>query len=102
MKINGLKVDTAAIGNGLYQIICETGREAIVAFGMIPADLMATTEKMLREKIIALSAKQIGCTVEEYKPFIDEQKVKETINPILHEISLAIYNAASKAGKMIV
>lgn len=102
LKVNGLAVDTQAIADGLYDIICAKGEEAIVAFGMIPAWLIETLELMLREKAIAIAAAQVGVTVQEFGPFIDETKLKETIRPIVHEVTVGIYRAASSAGRMCV
>ena len=102
MTINGINANTQAIGEGLYRIICETGQEALVAFGMIPADLIETTTQMLREKVISEAAKQAQCTVEELRSFVDSEKVEEIVRPIMKEICSAIYAAASHAGKMIV
>ena len=102
MNINGLKVDAAKIGHGLYAIIEEKGEEAIVAFGMVPKWAIDMAERAVRDKVVAIAAEQIGCTVDEFKPFIDEDKVKQTVQPILHEITLGIYDAASKAGKLLV
>lgn len=102
MKINGLMVDTQDIADGLYQIICERDEAAIVAFGMIPKWIMDLTETLVREKVIAENAKRLNLTVDELKPFVDEKLLSETVNPILHEISLGIYAAAAKAGKLLV
>ncbi|HMP84028.1 MAG TPA: hypothetical protein PKA41_15115 [Verrucomicrobiota bacterium] len=102
MNINGLTVDTQAIADGLYKIICEKGEDAIVAFGMIPKWIMDLTEKLVREKVIAETAKRLNLTVEELSPYVDEKLVTETVRPIIREISLGIYQAAAKAGKLIV
>ena len=102
MKINGLTVDTRAIADGLYAIICERGEEPIVALGMIPKWIMDLTENLVREKVIAESARQLGITTEELKPYVDDNLLSETVNPILHEISLGIYAAAAEAGKLLV
>jgi len=102
MKINGLIVDAQAIADGLYEIICEHGEEAIVAFGMIPKWIMDLTEKLVREKVIVENARRLNLTVEEFKPYVDEKLLTETVNPILHEISLGIYAAAARAGKLLV
>jgi hypothetical protein len=106
MKINGLNVDTETIGAGVYQIICERGEEAIVAFGMIPKWAMDLTEKEVREKIIAEAVRQQRCdSAEEERAFrehVSEELLRATVNPIMREIGSAIYTAASKAGKMIV
>jgi hypothetical protein len=102
MKINGLTVDTQPIADGLYVIICEWGEESIVAFGMISKWIMDLAEKAIREKVIAESARRLNLTVAEFLPYVDEQLLSATVNPILHEISLGIYAAASKAGKLLV
>ena len=102
MKINGLSVDTQAIADGLYAIICEKGEDAIVAFGMIPKWIMDLTEKLVREKVIAETARQLNLTVAELQPQVDNKLLAETVNLILHEISLGIYAAAAKAGKLLV
>jgi hypothetical protein len=104
MKTNGLNVDTKAIACGLYKIICERDQAAIVAFGMLPADIMESTDKMLCEKIIAIAAKQNGISPEvlELTGLVDQTKVKKIAQEIMHEISVEIYRCASKAGKMCV
>lgn len=102
MKVNGLTVDAARIGQGLYEIICEKGDEAIVAFGMIPKWAIDMAETAVREKVITLAATQAGCTAEDFKPYIDEQLLKDTVNPIMRQIGTEIYNAAAKAGRMMV
>lgn len=102
LEINGLKVDAAAIGAGLYGIICQAGQSHIVAFGMIPQWVIESTEKLLREKIIGLWAKQLSVSVEEATPFLDEEKLKATIRPIVHDVTLGIYRAAKEAGNLVV
>jgi hypothetical protein len=102
MKIKGLTVDSQAIADGLYAIICENGEEAIVAFGMIPKWIMDLTEKLVREKVITENAKRLNLSVEELTPYVDEKLLAETVNPIIHEISLGIYTAAARAGKLLV
>lgn len=100
MKIKNLQVDAAKIGAGLYDIICERGESAIVAFGMIPLWVVEMTEKQLREKIISEAAKQVQCTADELRPIVDEKLVAEITRPIMHEITLEIYRAASAAGML--
>jgi hypothetical protein len=102
MRINGLSVDTQAIAEGLYDIICGKGEDSIVAFGMISKWIVDLTEKLVREKVIAETARQLNLTVEELKPYIDEKHLMETVQPIIHEICLGIYAAAAKAGKLLV
>ena len=50
MKIAHLNINTAAIGAGIYALICDANQEAIVAFGMIPKPFIDLLEKSLREK----------------------------------------------------
>ena len=100
-RINGLTVNSQAIGEGVYRIICDKGDQAVVAFGMIPKWAIDMVEKHLRDKIIEEAAKQRECTVAEFAPFVCEKLVRETVNPILREISCAILGAAANAGKMI-
>ena len=78
------------------------GEEAIVAFGMIPKWIMDLTEKLVREKVIAETARQLNLTVAELQPHVDEKLLAETVNPIIHEIALGIYAAAARAGKLAV
>ncbi len=102
MNIQGLRVDAPAIADGLYEIICDRGQEAIVAFGMIPKDIIDLVEKILRERVIALWARQLDVAVEEAMPYVDEAKLRAIVQPIIHEITVGIYNAAARAGKMVV
>lgn len=102
MRINGLNVDADAIGRGIYRIICDKGDEAIIAFGMVPSWAMDSLRPMLRDKIIAEAAKQAQCTAEDLAPYLDEDKVKRTLQDIEHQVVLGIYAAAHAAGKMIV
>lgn len=120
MKVNGLNVNTEAIGEGLYRIICEKGEEAIVAFGMIPKWIMDLLEKQLREKIIRVVCEQMRFSNTETEHLLEldrlgmlmgkdvaatgfsEELLQDTMRPIIHEVSVAIYKAASNAGKMCV
>jgi len=99
-KVNGLYVQPQMIADGLYEIICKAGEDHIVAFGMIPLWIMENTQKLLREKVIKEAAKQMDCTPEEVAPVLDEKLIQDTIRPIMHAISLGIYEAASRAGAL--
>lgn len=102
MKINGLNVDSATIGRGMYDIICEQGQEALIAFGMIPKEIADMLEKLLREKVVKESARQLGITPEELKPHIDAKLLQQTVQTILRECCSEIYAAAKEKGKTIV
>ncbi len=102
LHINGLSIDAAAIGSGIYAMICDRAEAAIVAFGMIPKWAIDTLETALRAKIIAEAAKQVGCTPAELEPFVDAKMLADTMRPIVHAVIVEIYQAASDAGAMCV
>ena len=56
--INNLRVDVEPLAEGLYQLICQAGDDAIVAHGMIPYGMVELLRKLLREKILAIAAQQ--------------------------------------------
>jgi len=92
-KIEGLTVDSAALGAGLYKIICARGEAAIVSVGMIPKWAIDCFESQLRAKLTALAAPAVKLTDEE---------LNEMMRPIVREVCTEIYAAAAKAGAMIV
>jgi hypothetical protein len=100
MHINGLDVNTRAIADGLYEIICERGEEAIVAFGMIPKWIIDLTEPMVREKVIAENRRRSNGT--DPGTTLDEKLLTETVRHIMHQISVDIYAVAAWAGKLLV
>ncbi len=112
MRVNGLVIDEKAIGEGLYELIVAKGDEALVGFGMIPNYVPETLRPMIREKILALKAKELGCpdaaalerAIANIGDVIglDEPKLKTMIAEIEKACMSAIYAAASKAGKMVV
>ena len=102
MKVNGMNVDARAIGEGLYEIICDKGDEAIVAFGMIPKWIMDMFERQLREKVYRIAAGQIGCDADDptLRQFVSKEKMEEICQPIIQEVISEIYRAASRKGMM--
>lgn len=102
MKIQGVEVDVESIAVGFYDIILETGMEAVVAFGMIPKELMDLSEKALREKIISDTAKRMGMTPEEFEPWLDKAKLSEIVRDIQHQVCIAILGVAKRNGMMCV
>ncbi len=97
-----MKVNTQAIAEGLYRIICERGEEHIVAFGMVPKWIIDLTERHLREKIIELAAAQNDTTAEALRPFVSEKLIQELMQPIIHDVTSGIFTAAKNAGKLVV
>ncbi len=102
MKINGLTVGAAAIGNGIYGMIVEQGEEAIVAFGMIPKWAIDMLEAALKAKIIAEAARQVNCTPLEIELLVDDKMLADTMRPIVHAVTVEIYRAASNANAMLI
>jgi hypothetical protein len=104
MKTQGLNVNTEAISEGIYRLICEREEEAIVAFGMIPKWAIDSLETELRRKIVEIAANQTcpGATAEDLAPYVSEEKIKAIMRLIVHEVTCEIYAVAKRAGKMIV
>jgi hypothetical protein len=87
VKAYGLNVESQKIADGLYEIICDKGEEAIVAFGMIPKWIMDMAERMVVEKIA---------------PMVPPEHRDAARRQIIKEISIGIYTAAAKGDKMLV
>lgn len=100
MKHNGLVIDEKQIATGLYDIICQQGEEAIVAFGMIPKWIVDMLEVQLRRKIIEIKAVQCNSTPDEVSPFVSEELMQDTMRPIVHAVTVQIYGVASERGMM--
>jgi hypothetical protein len=94
MHIEGLKINAAAIGAGLYDIIEQRDQAALVAFGMLPADLMNMLKQQLCDKFTTL-AKAQGAE-------LPADELKELVRDTEHQVAVAIYAEASRKGKMIV
>lgn len=105
-NIQGMTVDVQAMADGLYAIITDRDQAALVAFGMLPADLLDLFEKQLGEKYEATAKEQaktlFGCDIPENLEVADQAKKKAFVRDCLHEVSIGIYKAASNAGMMVV
>ena len=88
--IPGLKIDAEKLGAGLYALLCRRGQAGIVAVGMLPADFSELAEKMIREKLQALSKTPL-------EPAVLEDLVEE----VWRTARAAIYAAAERQGKML-
>src|SRR5262245_39757488 len=86
----GLKVDAPAIGQGIYEMICDAGQDDIVAVGMIPKPFMDLLESKLREKVVRLAAEQRQMTPEEFGPFVDKAKLEEIVRSVSHRVAIEI------------
>jgi hypothetical protein len=73
-----------------------------VAFGMIPKWIVDLLEKMVREKIISESAKQVGVSADQLAPHVDQAKINRMVSEISHAVCTDIYAVASQRGKMLV
>ena len=79
MNTNGLIVDVQPIADGIYEMICDAGQEAIVAFGMIPVEFVRLLETQLRTKIIEIEAQRMQVSVADIEPFVVEAQIKKEI-----------------------
>lgn len=102
VKLNrsGIKVDAAKIGAGLYDLVCQKGDDAIVAFGMIPKWIVDILDRQLEEKIIELFAAENQIEPALAKEIICPDSLKDMVRSISKECTLAMFDAASKAGKL--
>ena len=103
MKIKGVNVDTQALAKGMYDLFDED-EQAVVAFGMLPAEKMACTERLLNEKIESL-AKDDCERLYGFRPDQNCAKKdlkKDFVREATREITIAIFRHANSIGKMIV
>jgi hypothetical protein len=94
MSIKGLTIDARAIGAGLYRIIEQRDQAALVAFGMLPADLMEMLNGVLREKFVSLAQAQ--------GKQLPEAELKDLVSDTEKKVCSAIYSAAAEKGRMLV
>ena len=103
MKIQGINTDVKALAEGMYNLF-DANEQACVAFGMLPAEKMACTEKLLAEKIEDMA--KDNC--EQMFGFRPEENVakknlkKNFVREAIHEVSIAIYKHADSIGRMVV
>lgn len=105
----GLKADVVAISKGVYALICETGEDHIVAFGMIPKRFCDMWEASIREIIIRTESARLGCNPVElnspethWRWKLDEDKVGRIIGEASQLIAAGILSEARAAGKLMV
>ena len=103
MKIQGISIDTQKLAQGMYDLFTEE-EQAVVAFGMIPAEKMECTERLLGEKIETTAKddceKSFG-----FRPDRDCAKKdlkKDFVREAMHEITVAIFGHAKSIGRMVV
>ena len=103
MKINGLDINTEAIGQGLFNLIEDQGDTHILAFGMLPAPLMELVSKQMKQKVLDIVYEQNGITepLKEFLP-IDHKALDKLVADVMREVASAVYKAAAKANVMIV
>lgn len=102
--IEGLNVDTQKIGEGLYKIICARGEEALVAFGMLPKDLINMLEAQTLDRVVKITADGLGVTDQEARllELRQNDRVIETVREIVKDVCPQIYAAAARKRMMLV
>lgn len=99
--INGLNIDYTALGKGMYDLFDEY-EQAIVAFGMIPKDKMDIMMEQFKDKCARLQLAQWRVPEDDTESFkyIRDHIKKSVLETFEREMCIAIYQAASNAGKM--
>lgn len=105
MRNKGLLKNYQIVAREIYEDIMTERDRNVVAFGMIPANLMATIEKILEELILKIQADFFGVDVDDFREllneYIDPSEQKKAITETQHNICVAIFNHAKAAGKMV-
>ncbi len=78
------KIDYEGLGKGLYAMIENAGLDGVVAFGMMPAEIMKTLEKGLKEK------------------FKGHEKIEELVKDTMHKVTVEVFREADRRKKMVV
>ena len=97
-----MTTDYKAIGKGIYGMLDEENR-AVVAFGMIPKDMIDLATKCYKEKVARLALERYG--IEEDQEMLEMfiKAVKpEAVREFEHEVSLAILGAAKDNNALLV
>lgn len=102
LEAKGIKVDVEKLGQGIYDMIIETGNAAVLSYGMFPADIMESLERNVDEKIISLAAEKLCLSADEARPYLNKEKLKEYTKPIIHAVTVKVLEIASKEKLLLV
>jgi hypothetical protein len=89
-------VNCEKIGAGLYDMM-DDDLKGIVAFGMIPKEIMDFVVDCVKSKIGKDCAEKFDLDPKEIEKAIS----KDFINKFEREVTIAIFNRANELGKMI-
>ena len=91
-------VDCEAIGAGLYDLMNKDHR-TLVAFGMIPKDVIDKAMGMIRARIGEVAAEKYeGVPADHLAACVKPEFLRE----VEHRVCLAIHARAAELGKMVV
>ena len=103
MNIEGITIDARRIAEGIYNLFDEE-QVAVCAFGMLPANIMESLERMLGEKIEEIAKddcqRQYG-----FRPDRDCAKTdlkRCFVSEAMRQIALEIYGIAKEHDALLV
>lgn len=87
-----------AVGRDLYPLL-DDNQQAMIAFGMFPADIMGLVERQTRERFEQIASDAYDCDVETFRQYTN-------INPdyvaaVIQGVPLGLMEAARLCGQMI-
>ena len=90
-------IDAKKIGEGLYDLMIDD-HKALVAFGMIPHEIILGTMELIKDRIALIYEEEWGFDFGSIRKAIK----KSFLNQIEHDISVGIYSRAKECGRMVV
>ncbi len=96
-----MSTNYAAIGQGIYDMLSEE-HKAIVSFGMIPLEIIELFESNYKKVLVEKWCAKQGLTVDDFITDLTEEIPQEMVNDATHKVTIEIFTAAQKAGKMLV
>ena len=94
-------MDIEAIGQGIYDMMIEDDK-AVVAFGMIPLEFMNMATEAYKDRVSKLFCdKYYSETSKENIEHVKKTIKPEVIGSFQKDLTVSIFEAATRAGKMI-
>lgn len=96
-----MQTNYKAIGQGLYDMMTDYDK-AVVAFGMVPLEIMELFEKQYKKVVIEKWCAKYDMIPDDFDYDLEKEIPQEQINEASRQVTIEIYEAASRAGKMMV
>ncbi len=98
-----MKINYEKLGAGMYDMLADENR-GVIAFGMIPLELMEMATRLMKEKAAKLLCEQweIENPDQEMLDNFASAIKQEFINEFEKNLTVSILNAAQDAGQLMV